>query len=145
MRSTLLLVGATFCVLFITIQVLQSIISVSTTKEFAGRLGMRLLLIVSIILMAAPAVADCPLEVEAGQWVRIYAYYWHEAEGGGYYTFTRNMPVTEDGTVNVIAEGHPAAYNWKINGRDVKQCGDIPVFHDKFETSDLSRWSEVVQ
>jgi len=98
--------------------------------------------LVSLVLVRACAADECSITAAPGDWVRLDAYYWHE--GGSYYSDQAGM-VYPDGVTALYANGHghPTAYSWNVNGHRVKQCGNIPVFHDKFELGDLDRWSSV--
>jgi len=107
---------------------------------------------VAVLLFAATSAAiDCPIAVNLGDVVDLTAWYEHEADlspgvgSGRSWSSTAQIVVGFDTFALSAAssEGHPVAITWRINGTEVKTCGEIParIFTDNFELGHLDRWS----
>jgi len=93
----------------------------------------------------------CALAVPPGtHHIMLTTYYAHEdiniIETERPYTHSTSRYITGPGAAQPVAQGHPVAFQWWIDGKSSLTCGEIPipdswrVFSDGFESGDLSAW-----
>ena len=88
----------------------------------------------------------CSYTMTRSTYAHIKVYYLHEQPEGLRYVYTSSPELLQARTHYIHAQGHPVAFEWHVEGRLVKTCGEIPdpvsslIFSDGFESGDLGRW-----